>query len=427
VSDKSDKSDSGISDEKGSVGSGLMVEDVCHVCGDSTLNEGNWNSVWLCDVCEGEFHRSCVEESAAGGPAPAPAPAPAPPVRTTRSGKVISPTTKTASAAANSAAAAADATPWTCPLCIRDQIVFAGADFSITEDTRRRVTASASGPGDAGDPAPASAIGATAEPASATPTFCYSPARSLTRAWGECVDKGLMLVAQLLPPDIMLALTHGAMEKRSGKGRVVDRWLGAAHEIPSRIRNNCQGLMVRGSRFDLPLPQFVVDSLGLDLLLVPLLDRLRTIMWLSPTPEIRTHNVVFVPVGSPPQKWHTDDDVVKKRKGKRARRAEQDMPSGAGVVHPTADSAATPAVEADRVHRYFTILVNLNPIDELCGGTEVWSENLKQGDLVRGRPGDAFVFNGALLHRGQGNYGYSHRYFYYASFSCRQDVNVADK
>ena len=42
---------------------------------------------------------------------------------------------------------------------------------------------------------------------------------------------------------------------------------------------------------------------------------------------------------------------------------------------------------------------------------------------IRGRPGDAFVFNGSLWHRGYTNLGFSHRFFYYASFACRPDVN----
>lgn len=33
-------------------------------------------------------------------------------------------------------------------------------------------------------------------------------------------------------------------------------------------------------------------------------------------------------------------------------------------------------------HRYFTILINLNPLDAYCGGTEVWIDQLKKGDLV---------------------------------------------
>lgn len=33
-------------------------------------------------------------------------------------------------------------------------------------------------------------------------------------------------------------------------------------------------------------------------------------------------------------------------------------------------------------HRYFTVLINLNPLDAYCGGTEVWIDKLKRGDLV---------------------------------------------
>ena len=36
-------------------------------------------------------------------------------------------------------------------------------------------------------------------------------------------------------------------------------------------------------------------------------------------------------------------------------------------------------------HRYFTVLIQLNMIDENCGGTEVWSKDLHRGDLVRTR------------------------------------------
>lgn len=32
--------------------------------------------------------------------------------------------------------------------------------------------------------------------------------------------------------------------------------------------------------------------------------------------------------------------------------------------------------------RYFTVLINLNPLDAYCGGTEVWVDKLARGDLV---------------------------------------------
>jgi len=90
-----------------------------------------------------------------------------------------------------------------------------------------------------------------------------------------------------------------------------------------------------------------------------------------------------------PQEWHVDDAARKK----------------------------------GQPHRYFTILINLNSLDANCGGTEIWDEANKREDLIRGRPGDAFVFPGNLLHRGRGNTGFSHRLFYYASFACNVDVN----
>lgn len=76
----------------------------------------------------------------------------------------------------------------------------------------------------------------------------------------------------------------------------------------------------------------------------------------TPTPQIRTHNVVFVPVGSKAQQWHTDDEM-KKRK----------------------------------IHRYFTILIQLNSIDSHCGGTEIWMDKLDRGDLVRQYIFDCFI------------------------------------
>jgi len=202
-----------------------------------------------------------------------------------------------------------------------------------------------------------------------------------------------MLVKQLLPHSVMKALTHGTLERKTSSGRVAQRWLGAAHEIALRTREgSCSNVVLRDGRHDITLPQFVVDALKLDSFLEPMLTRLRTIMG-NPKPQLRTHNVVFVPVGSPAQEWHFDD----------SRRY------------------------MGRLYRYFTILVNLNPIDENCGGTEL-RRRLKGGsyrhDLIRGRPGDAFVFNGSLEHRGQANEGRSHRFFYYASFACKADGNT---
>lgn len=76
------------------------------------------------------------------------------------------------------------------------------------------------------------------------------------------------------------------------------------------------------------------------------MSKLRSVMG-TPLPQIRTHNVVFVPVGSHSQQWHTDDSMRK-----------------------------------HKLHRYFTVLVHLNTLDNGCGGTEVWSDERQLSDLV---------------------------------------------
>ena len=61
-------------------------------------------------------------------------------------------------------------------------------------------------------------------------------------------------------------------------------------------------------------------------------------------PRIRTHNIMFVPVGCKNQTWHIDD-----RK-------------------PT----------NPKYSKYFTILVQLNEIDDACGGTELYDSQTKK-------------------------------------------------
>lgn len=183
-------------------------------------------------------------------------------------------------------------------------------------------------------------------------------------------------------------LTHGVLTKKTASGRIAETWKGATREIVERLNSDCKNIINRGGRYDMRLPSYIVEELKLDLLLEPILEKLKTIMG-TPTPILRTHDIIFAPVGSESQAWHTDDTL---REGK--------------------------------VHRYFTILIHLNPIDSECGGTEIWLRGDKCGDMVRGRPGDAFIFNGSLMHRGFGNFGNSHRFFYYASFACRSDTNT---
>lgn len=100
---------------------------------------------------------------------------------------------------------------------------------------------------------------------------------------------------------------------------------------------NCSG------RYDIKIPIYVIEQLTLSIILEPILMSLRSIMPNSSNPILRTHNIVFVPAGSPTQQWHYDDDS-------------------------NDDS-------------YFTILINLT-FPKNCGGTEIWNDSLKKGDLV---------------------------------------------
>ena len=190
----------------------------------------------------------------------------------------------------------------------------------------------------------------------------------------------------------MKKLTHGEVLNTTSSGRVAATWPGAMALIADMSKTgSCANIVDRDGRFDIRIPPFVVEVLQLEKYLAPLLEKLREIMGPKP-PVLRTHDIIFAPVGSPAQPWHVDDSS---RKGVQG------------------------------IHKYFTILVHLNPIEERCGGTEIWvADKINKGDLVRPRPGDAFVFNGTLLHRGQANLGSMHRWFYYASFSCHNDENV---
>ena len=70
--------------------------------------------------------------------------------------------------------------------------------------------------------------------------------------------------------------------------------------LPSLSSNS--PLATLSGRFDLTLPEFVVDQLKLKDVLEPLLALLRSIMSVGKKkPELRTHNIVFVPVGSQEQ------------------------------------------------------------------------------------------------------------------------------
>ena len=65
-------------------------------------------------------------------------------------------------------------------------------------------------------------------------------------------------------------------------------------------------------RYDMKLPEFVVRELKLEQILAPILALLDTIMVTTKKAHLRTHQVVFCPVGSEDQIWHVDDCQRKK-------------------------------------------------------------------------------------------------------------------
>lgn len=51
---------SGNEDDRGSVVSAILDEDICYQCGLCTLDDpDNWNNVVMCDMCDGEYHLKC--------------------------------------------------------------------------------------------------------------------------------------------------------------------------------------------------------------------------------------------------------------------------------------------------------------------------------------------------------------------------------
>lgn len=49
----------GYSDDEGSVDSGVLDENVCFECGETTHREIEWETLILCDHCDGEYHLKC--------------------------------------------------------------------------------------------------------------------------------------------------------------------------------------------------------------------------------------------------------------------------------------------------------------------------------------------------------------------------------
>lgn len=287
-----DRKFEGNDDEKGSVDSGALDENVCFECGLDTTHDVN-ESIIICDSCSAEYHITCAKV-----------------VRESRAGN-----------------------PWTCSRCVQDENFFDKLRYDIVvknwDGKKQRVEFEIS------------------RSKKVKASYCFSPSRPLEEAWKECQNKGFMVVSKVFDYNTLKLLTHGEVQMKTMAGRVAKSWTGALDQISEQVRLGVMtNLIYRGGRYDLRLSDDLVRELSLDAKLEPILAKLRTIM--GPHPLVRTHNVVFCPVGSECQKWHFDDTKTKLKK-----------------------------------ERYFTILIPLNLIDENGGGTEVWSKPLNRGDMVR--------------------------------------------
>lgn len=121
------------------------------------------------------------------------------------------------------------------------------------------------------------------------------------------------------------------------------------------------------------LPTFVIEEMALPTFLEPILSILKTIMKKTNTPPtLQTQNIMRAPIGSSAQSWHYDH--------------EENIEDTLGEEN----------------HSYFTILINLNHLDERCGGTEIWNKLSLRNELVRNQMNDIhfiiyrFVLNQAM-------------------------------
>lgn len=156
--------------------------------------------------------------------------------------------------------------------------------------------------------------------------LCYSPSRPLQLAFKECRSKGYMCVKSVFSHDIILwvtflpyppylcalnlffiirKLTKGMVEQRSVSNRLIAKWTGAYREVEMRMNNSCENLIIRGGhaaycslhiavnslcsyhiismyitvdRYDMKLPDFLIDQLGIEQRLRPILQKLTSIM-----------------------------------------------------------------------------------------------------------------------------------------------------
>ena len=211
----------GNEDETGSIDSAALDEDICYTCGVSTENEDEdcWDQLIICDRCNGEYHLKCV----------------------------------------NLELAPEDS--WTCCNCFEELKGFKGLKYLI-DKKRFPIPRKRKGHGKVQE-------------------LCYSPSRPLDEAWEECKLKGFMCVSKVFSYDIMRKLTHGPLSRQTKSGRVAEHWPGALREIERRINNSCNNIINREGRYDLRLPDYVVEILNINEILKPILEKLGTIMVFS--------------------------------------------------------------------------------------------------------------------------------------------------
>ena len=103
--------------------------------------------------------------------------------------------------------------------------------------------------------------------------ICFSLSKPLSMAFEECCLKGIMIVPRLLTFGTINLMTHGNFEEIMNSGRITESWNGAVNEITKRLNaTTTHNLINRGGRYDMRIPDFVIEQLHLVEKLTPLLD-----------------------------------------------------------------------------------------------------------------------------------------------------------
>jgi hypothetical protein len=138
---------SGYSNDRCSVVSGLLEESICFECGLVT-NSDPWDSLIICDSCEGEYHICCVFDVSAGQLPP----------RAT----------------------------YICKRCKQEEQAFLDVKFHVHSNFKIPKR----------------------KPNDKSQEKCYSPSRPLVQAWKELEAKGFMCVSRVFPYDVMRCFVY---------------------------------------------------------------------------------------------------------------------------------------------------------------------------------------------------------------------------